>query len=207
MAEVTRDARAAVTDYAKYIDTGMKLLFPGEHIKKNAAAALAVADILGIDVDGAKRSLANFRGTWRRFEYKGTMKNGALLYDDYGHHPTEIEATVSAMREAFPEKKITLVFQPHLFSRTKEHLVNFGKALAKADRVILAPIYAAREKPDSSISSHDVVVEVKKYNPHALYLETFEDIADELDTNSSSKDVIITMGAGDIYKVANVPLD
>lgn len=203
---IAKAVRVPVTPYMKFFDKDLKLSFPGGHVRKNAAAALAVAHILGIDLDKAKKSLANFRGTWRRFEYKGTMKNGALLYDDYGHHPAEIEATVSAMRKAFSKKDITVVFQPHLFSRTKEHLVNFGKVLAKADRVILAPIYAAREKLDQSISSEKVLSEIQKYNSDVLCLETFSDIADELIKSASEKDIIITMGAGDIYKVGELLL-
>ena len=196
-----------VLDYMSHFHKDLKLSFPGEHVRKDASVALTVAQVLGIDGVRAAKSLAEFRGTWRRFEFKGKMENGALHYDDYGHHPTEIAATIAGAREMFPDKEITIVFQPHLFSRTKEHLKEFGEVLAKADYVILHDIYPAREPFDASISSADIVAEIQKKNKNVLYLKTFKEIAEELNTGTSDKDVIITMGAGDIYKVGDMLLD
>ncbi len=200
-AAATAAAKTQVVDYMEFFDAKLSLKFPGDHLRKDAAAALAVASILGIDQARAKKSLAEFCGTWRRFEYKGKMKSGALLYDDYGHHPTEIEATITGVREKFADKKLTIVFQPHLYSRTKDHLTDFARVLATADRIILAPIFAAREKPDLSVSSELLAQKVREKNANVQSLKTFDDIAAELHKSTSSADIIITLGAGDIYKV------
>ena len=109
----------------------------------------------------ALASLNKFSGPWRRFEYKGKTKKGVLVYDDYGHHPTEIKATLRGAREFFG-RKIYCVFQPHLYSRTKNHLIEFGASFEDADVIIVATIYAAREKDDKSINSQMLVGEIKK---------------------------------------------
>jgi UDP-N-acetylmuramate--alanine ligase len=202
IAPIVEESSRTVLDYMRSYDKELKLSFPGEHVRKDAAVALAVAKILGIDELEAKKSLAEFRGTWRRFEFKGKMRSGALVYDDYGHHPTEIAATISGAREMFPDKHITIVFQPHLFSRTKEHLKEFGEVLSKADRVILHDIYPARETFDSSISSADVMKRVSVVHKNVSHLKTFGEIEAEIKKTTTGNDVIFTMGAGDIYKVA-----
>ncbi len=198
-----KNAKAKIVDYAEFRKKDIQLKVPGAHNRENAAAALAVAHILEIEKKKAVKSLEDFQGTWRRFEYKGKMKNGAMVYDDYGHHPTEIAATLAGAREAYPDKKITIVFQPHLFSRTREHFNDFAKVLSHADRSVLAPIYAAREPFDKSVSSEKLILKVKERNKHALYFETFEGIVAELEKSSSKKDLIIVMGAGDITKLSD----
>ncbi|TSC67787.1 MAG: murC [Parcubacteria group bacterium Gr01-1014_73] len=130
-----------------------KLQVPGKHNIENAKAALAVAKLLGIDVAIAQSALSGFRGSWRRFEFRGKAKNGALVYDDYGHHPTEILATLAGARELFPKGKIVVVFQSHLYSRTKDHIKAFGKCFKDADEVVVLPIYPAREKDPGDINS------------------------------------------------------
>lgn len=202
IADVARKARCTVIDYELFSNMNLNLKVPGDHNLANAAAVLAVADVLGLSRKSAEKSLENFSGTWRRFEFKGKAKTGGLIYDDYGHHPTEIKATLKGARALFPDKRITVLFQPHLFSRTKQHLEDFSKAFVDADNVILAPIYPAREPFDPSITSDMVALEIVKKGGIA---NAFSDLnAVELHARKelgSDKDVLITMGAGDIYKI------
>ncbi len=193
------------SDSAKFYDAEMKLKVPGEHNRRNASIALAIADHLGIPKEIAIKSLESFSGTWRRFEYKGKTKTGAVVYDDYAHHPTEIAATLSGAREMFPEKKITIVFQPHLYSRTKLLFADFAKALGEADDVILLPIYAAREEKDETVSSKLLAAEIEKKNPNVIYSESFEDAASHL-LQKNENDAVMTMGAGDVYKISSLIL-
>ncbi len=194
---------AKIIDYTKFGRpvSKLQLKVAGEHNRKNASAALACSSAAGLDLGVAKKALENFSGTWRRFEYKGKMKSGALIYDDYAHHPAEIAATLSGARVSFPDKEITIIFQPHLYSRTKILLNDFAEALSKADYVILAPIYAAREKKDENISSRILVEKIKEKNDKVKHFESFSEIEDYLLKNAVEGDLLITMGAGDIYKV------
>lgn len=169
----------------------------GEHNRKNAKAALALAGVLRLDLAKAKDALSRFSGTWRRFEHKGRSRGGAEIYDDYAHHPTEIRATLSGAREKFPKNKIIAVFQPHLYSRTRILLDDFAMAFGAADEVILAPIYAAREPFDPGIRSEDIA---KRIGAKAVSRPDFESIISHLG-NAPKNSVIITLGAGDIYKV------
>src|SRR3989344_1803329 len=181
-----------------------KLKIPGKHNISNAKAALAVARALRIDETVALKALADFSGTWRRFEYRGKAKNDALVYDDYGHHPHEIEATLQGARELFPTQKITVVFQPHLYSRTKDHLKDFGKCFARADAVILLPIYPAREKDPGDINSQMVAEEIKKNGKDAHLVATFVEAAALAEKLSYSDSIIITLGAGETNRVADI---
>lgn len=183
---------------------GFKLHIPGAHNLLNARAALGVARVLKIPDAQALKSLSEFRGTWRRFEYRGKAANGALVYDDYGHHPTEILATLQGARELFPTQKIAVVFQPHLYSRTKHHLSGFGAAFKEASRVILLPIYPAREKDPGDISSEMVVDEVKKNGKDASIVKTCAEAAALAETLCGKGDVILTLGAGDTNRVADI---
>ncbi|MFA6050281.1 MAG: Mur ligase family protein [Candidatus Paceibacterota bacterium] len=198
---------AIIIDSDKYFDPTMKLLIPGEHNRRNASVALAIADHLGIPKEKAIESVKNFSGTWRRFEYKGKTKGGAIVYDDYGHHPTEIAATLSGARELYPDKKITIIFQPHLYSRTKLLFNDFVDSLSKADYVMLAPIYFAREEADPSISSELLAGKIKEKNENVLFFETFKEIKKAVLECSSENDVIIVMGAGDITEVGDMLID
>lgn len=198
--EVIKKTKSNIINYTK-IDANFKLKIPGEHNIKNAQAAMAVAKILNIKKEEALVSLNYFSGAWRRFEYKGKTKNGVLIYDDYGHHPTEIKATLKGAREFFGDKKIWCVFQPHLYSRTKLLLKDFGKSFGDADEVVLADIYAAREPKDKSINSKMLAEEITKNGGKAVYLNSFDKIAKFLAEKAEKGDVVITMGAGDIFKV------
>jgi UDP-N-acetylmuramate--alanine ligase len=197
---VAKKAKCKIVDYSK-IGKDFKGKIPGEHNIKNAQAALAVAKILKIKRENALKSLENFSGTWRRFEYKGKTKNGVLIYDDYAHHPTEIKATLRAGREFFGKRKIWCVFQPHLYSRTKILLEDFARSFRDADEVIITDIYAAREKNDKSIHAKSLGEKIKRYNKNVLYLKKFADIEKFLKKKAKDGDVIMTMGAGDIFKI------
>ena len=164
---------------------------------------MAASRILGINDKKSLTSLNKFIGTWRRFEYKGKTAKGSVVYDDYGHHPTEIKATLKGAREFFGKKKIFCVFQPHLYSRTKLLMKDFTESFSDADEVILADIYGAREKKDSSINSQMLVEEIKKNGKKAFYFKNFSEIERYITEKSDKESAIITMGAGDIYKILN----
>lgn len=204
VAPVLKNAVANIVDYSLGSLTP-KLAVPGEHNIKNAKAALAVARILGVDDEEAERLVAQFQGTWRRQEYKGKMENGALVYDDYAHHPTEIKATLQGFRAKYPEKRIRVVFQPHLYSRTKLLLNDFAQSFGGADEVIVAPIYAAREANDVTISAEILAQKIaddqKLSGLRVWAMIDFLTIEKYLRDTTTANDVIITMGAGDVYKV------
>lgn len=174
----------------------------GEFNKDNARAAAAAARAAFPDIseDSIRVSLKSFLGTWRRFEYKGKTKSGVEVYDDYAHHPSAIRVTLEGVRAKFPDKKITVAFHPHLFSRTRDLFSGFVTELAKADRVVLAPIFAAREADDGSVSSDSLAAAIAKINPNVKSLKDLDAVYTELSTTDSG--LIITMGAGDIYKVS-----
>lgn len=200
LTKVVKNTKAKIINYTK-VAADFNLKIPGAHNIKNAQAAMSVAEILKIDKSLATNSLNNFSGTWRRFEYKGETKNGALVYDDYGHHPTEIKATLKGVREFFGDKKIWCVFQPHLYSRTKMLLEDFGKSFKNADEVLLADIYAAREPKDKSINSKILAKKIMTNGGQAVYFDSFEKITNFLKEKNKNGDMIITMGAGDVYKI------
>ena len=197
-----------ITDYSKYLEKVPELLVPGIHNRMDAAAALAVADILGVKEEVSQKALSEFSGTWRRLEKKGETKEGVIVYDDYAHHPTEIRASLQALRELYPKdnKKITVLFQPHLYSRTKALFDNFVKSFDKADRVLLLPIYFAREDKDESVSSEKLAEAILKTgnNGEVRSFSSFE-LAEEFvkSLKLTEKDVFVTMGAGEAYKIAD----
>lgn len=193
---VLEGVSAKVVDYTKNPELTLKV--PGLHNRQNAQVAFAIANILGVSAGEAEKNIGEFGGTWRRFEYKGKTKEGALVYDDYAHHPSEVKVTIQAFREKFPEKKIKVVFQPHLFSRTKSLLDDFAESLSLADLVVVTPIYAAREKDEYGVSHLDLGNKI----PESRVVESVAGVEDVLDINQN--DVIVSMGAGDIYKVGDM---
>ncbi|OGI73709.1 hypothetical protein A3D42_00470 [Candidatus Nomurabacteria bacterium RIFCSPHIGHO2_02_FULL_41_18] len=194
----------AISDYSKYLDKVPKLSVPGEHNRQNAAAALSVADILKIPETLAQKSLAEFSGTWRRLEKRAETKEGTIIYDDYAHHPTEIRASLHALRELYPKKKITIVFQPHLYSRTKALFGDFTLSFGDAEKVLFLPIYFAREDNDESVSSHKLAQAVRLQGVDAEAMPDFEITEAYVKTlNLGKNDVFVTMGAGEAYKVAD----
>lgn len=193
-----RRVKAQIIDYSPYDVSGLNLRLPGAHNRENAKAVLALVSVLRSDPAKAEEALENFSGTWRRFEYKGKTKGGTEVYDDYAHHPTEVKATLGGAREKFPGKKIIVVFQPHLYSRTKLLFDDFVSDFKDADQIIFAPIYAAREPFDASITSQMLS---EKIGSKAVSFPDFTDIENYLKQNLKEEDILITMGAGDVYKV------
>ena len=182
-------------------DVVFSLHVPGQHNVYNAVAAIALTDLLGIPVQTTAGALLSYTGTDRRFEYKGTV-NGVTVIDDYAHHPTEITATLQAALN-YPHKTIWCVFQPHTYTRTKDFLSDFAKALSLADEIVLADIYAAREKDTLGISSRTLQAEIEKLGHRCYYFPTFSEIETFLSENCTKGDLLITMGAGDIVKVGD----
>ena len=171
----------------------------GKHNVCNALAALAMADYLGISMETAAQGLHHFTGTDRRFEYKGSI-GGVNIIDDYAHHPTEIAATLDAAKN-YPHKHLWCVFQPHTYTRTKAFLNDFAAALSKAEHVILADIYAARETDTLGISSKDLQEAILKLGGKCEYFPSFDEIENFLLENCIPDDLLITMGAGDVVKI------
>jgi UDP-N-acetylmuramate--alanine ligase len=209
IADVVKGINAKVINWNDYFDKNLILKIPGVHNKKDAAAATAAAAILGISKEDSENCLKSFPGTWKRFEFRGTLSNGTLLYDDYAHHPTEIKATLEGFRELYKkvdEWKITVVFQPHLFSRTKLLLNDFAKSFTDADKVLLLPIYYAREEDDGTISSEILATEINKQTNNAKAFSDFENAEKYLKNelkNMNNKNIIVTMGAGEAAKVGD----
>jgi len=203
VAPVSLGAEAKVIDVASYRKLVPNLTVLGEHNKKNAAFVLAVADILEIPQEKAQEALERFDGTWRRLEYKGKTKGGLHVYDDYAHHPTEIRASIEAIRGKYGDREITAIFEPHMYSRTRALLRDFSVAFEGADRVIVAPIYAAREPSDEETSAETFALEVRKHHKNVSWTSTLTEIPSLLsDTKDGS--VLLFMGAGDIYKIADL---
>ena len=166
----------------------------GRHNAVNALAAAGSAWMLGIEGDAVAEGLHSFRGAGRRMEFKGNF-NGADVYDDYAHHPGELAATIDAVR-TMPYKRVVLAFQPHTYTRTHALFADFVRELKKADVCVLAEIYAARERNTIGISSQDVAAQV----PGSVYCETLPQVTAYLRSIAQPGDIILTVGAGDIYR-------
>lgn len=186
--------------YKKEIFVGeIQLNVVGEHNVSNSLSAIACSMELGIPFETVKEGLFAFTGTERRFQKKGEF-NGVTVIDDYAHHPTEIEATLKSAKN-YPHKDLWVIFQPHTYTRTKAFLSDFAGALSHADKVILADIYAAREKDPGDVSSLDIVKQLKELGSDVYYFPTFEEIETFVKENCTNGDMLITMGAGDIVLI------
>lgn len=205
VAPVVEGIAATVVDYTKFFDPELPLKVLPLH-RINAAGVLAIASVLGVESGTAKAALAEFSGTWRRFEYKGATAKGAVLYDDYAHHPLEIKTTLASIREQFPDKKIRVAFHPHLYSRTKILMDDFAKAFEGASDVVLAPIFAAREQPDPTVSSEILAERITAEGTPARAVDSLDKIADYIKNEAGEGDLVVTMGAGDIYKAGEAAL-
>ncbi len=179
-------------DGRHYCHLDMEVL--GRHNAMNALAAAGTAWMLGIPGDITARGLHAFHGARRRLEFKGEY-NGAQIYDDYAHHPDELAATIAAVRTMPQCKRMVVAFQPHTYTRTKALFDDFVRELQKPDLVILAEIYAARERNTVGISSRDLLEHI----PGAVYCETLPEVTAQLKEIAQPGDVILTVGAGDIY--------
>ena len=174
----------------------------GRHNALNALAAAASAWMMGIPGEAVSRGLQSFHGAGRRMEFKGRW-HGADVYDDYAHHPDEVAATIDSVRTSFPGRRLVLVFQPHTYSRTKSLFDDFVSRLSQPDVVILAEIYAARERNTIGISSAHLAEKI----PGAVFCETLPDVTEYLRTHIHEDDVVITMGAGDIFRAGEALLE
>ncbi|MDO5538943.1 MAG: UDP-N-acetylmuramate--L-alanine ligase [Eubacteriales bacterium] len=176
-----------------------ELKVPGSHNIDNAVASLTLGHLLEIPEETLRQGLLEFTGTDRRFQHKGEI-GGVTVIDDYAHHPTEITATLNAAKQC-PHNTLWCVFQPHTYTRTKALMDDFAKALALADKVVLADIYAARETDTLGISSRTLQEHILTLGTDAYYFPSFDEIETFLLEKCVQGDLLITMGAGDIVKV------
>jgi UDP-N-acetylmuramate--alanine ligase len=174
---------------------------PGKHNVLNAAGAVAMAHQFNAKTDKVRDAVSCFEGTSRRFEYIGE-RNGAILIDDYGHHPEEIKATLRAAREFFPKHRIWCVFHPHTFSRTKALLSDFAQSFEDADRVIILDIYGSAREVQGGVHSEDLVEQAKKYHKNIAYIPTIDEVVEYLRDEIGRGDLVIAMGAGNVWEVA-----
>ncbi len=184
-----------------------ELNVPGRHNVYNALASIATAYILGVNPSDIKEHIKKFKGIHRRFDFLGEVK-GCKIIDDYAHHPTEIKATLEAARN-YPHREIWCVFQPHTFTRTKALLDDFAMSFDDADHIIITDIYAAREIDTGEISSEVLADEIKKHNSESnvYYMKDFDEISKYIYENMKSGDIILTMGAGDVYHIGKTIIE
>ena len=176
---------------------------PGKHNVLNALACIAICLKYNLDLNTIKSALYEFTGAHRRFEFKGKVNNIASVYDDYGHHPTEIVATAkSLMNKKYNESWV--VFQPHTYSRTKNLLNDFAEALMNFDHIIVLDIYAAREKNTYNISSKDLVNKIIELGKQAVYIPDFDDCVSYIKENINENDIVLTLGAGTVTNIGTL---
>jgi len=179
------------------------LNLPGQFNALNALAGISAGIEIGLPIDKIKNSLSKYKGAKRRFEYIGKLSSGALLFDDYAHHPTEIKKTLKAFHDSFNNKKIVCIFQPHTFSRTKTLFEDFVNSFSNADTVLIADIYPSlREKIDDSVSSEFLVRKMSTLHNSVMYLSDIPSVVKYISEKNFGQDyIIVSMGAGDIYKI------
>ena len=178
----------------------IELSVPGEHNTLNSLAAIVTAMYLGASFQQCQKSIATFKGAGRRFEFLGQY-NGADIVDDYAHHPAELEVTLTAAKQ-MGYKRVWAVFQPFTFSRTKMHLNAFAEALSIADKVVMTEIMGSREINTYGITTQDLADEI----PDSVWFDTFPKVADYLKENITEGDLVLTLGCGDVYKIAKLIL-
>ncbi len=175
-----------------------QLSIPGVHNVSNALAAIGMADYLGLDPLRTRETLRHFQGVERRFQIKGEA-DGVTVVDDYAHHPSEIRATLAGARQRYDGRRIWVVFQPHTYSRTKALMADFATAFGDADKVVVTAIYGAREQKDPSISAKDLVRTMT--HPQAIHIAGLSEVSAWVTGELERGDVLITMGAGDVWRV------
>lgn len=182
---------------------GINLSVLGAHNKRNAQLALALGRELGLDEELARAGLKAFTGTWRRLEYRGKTSFGTKVYDDYGHHPVEIAATMPALRNEYPKgkHKLYVFFQPHLYSRTKLFLNEFADSLKEADSVYALPIYAAREEHDPNITHQMLVNQLALLGVDAHPLAHLDEMQSRIEAINDNSAIVLNIGAGDAYTI------
>jgi UDP-N-acetylmuramate--alanine ligase len=205
--EQTGSATRARVSFPDRSQVDVRLILPGWHNVRNAAMTLGVAHVLGVDTSSAAEALSQFRGVERRFQVLGTRR-GVTVVDDYAHHPSEVVATLEAARQRFPGRRLVAVFQPHLFTRTKQHGEALGEALSAADVVIVTDVYPAREEPIPGVSGRSVADAAARAGaPVVEWIPAVQDLAPYLIAVLSDGDAVLTLGAGDITEVATDLLD
>lgn len=175
------------------------LHIPGIHNVLNALACITLCDAYGISKESIANVFLKFSGASRRFEFKGKI-NGASIYDDYGHHPTEVLATAKALQSK-KYNKSWVVFQPHTYSRTKTHLDDFAKALLGFDNILILDVYAARETNTYGVTSEDLVNKIKEYGKDAKYIHDFDECVSLIKENIRENDILLTLGAGTVTQI------
>jgi UDP-N-acetylmuramate--alanine ligase len=180
----------------------LEIPLPGRHNVANALAAVAVASALEVPFDKIASALAAFKGIDRRFDFQGTWR-GAQVVDDYAHHPTEVEATLQAARETVPQGRVHAIFQPHLFSRTRDQAHAFGRALLGADRLLVTSIFPAREEPIEGVTHH-LVIDAARRAGHrdVVACDDWNDAPEMLAGQVEPGDIVLTLGAGDVRGLA-----
>ncbi len=193
--------RTAFSVSYKGTDMGVfHLAVPGACNVANAAAAIAAAAELDVPWETIRQALAQFKGTKRRFEYVGSVR-GMDIYDDYAHHPHEIAASIEGIRAWFPQRRLVTVFQPHTFSRTKALLTEFAGAFGQSDIILIPDIYAsARESKSTEITAQHLVDAIAVHGKDARYVKDLDGTLEFLKTHGRDKDILVFMGAGDIYE-------
>ena len=186
--------------YQNKMLTNISLNINGYHNIYNSLAALALSHYYIDDITIIKKGLEKYHGVGRRFEYLGKF-NGAYVYDDYAHHPTEIKTTLESVKKVAHNQDYC-IFQSHTYSRTKEHLEDFANILSQFDNIIIAPIYPAREINTFNISEDMLVDKIKEKNPNVIYLDSFDSILEYIKNTVKEKDLVITVGAGPVNKIA-----
>lgn len=197
----TPTGTSAMVNFPGGRSVALRLRVPGLHNLRNAAAALGVVAALEGSLERAAEGLGAFTGVGRRFERLGEV-NGVAVVDDYAHHPTELVATLAAARQTFPKRRLVAVFQPHLYSRTQAHAEAMGVALAMADLVVVADVYAAREAPIAGVSGKLVADAAQRAGAAVIYEADRSQLARRVFDELESGDVVLTLGAGDITRVA-----
>ena len=183
----------------------ISLSIPGAHNVMNALACIAVCNEYGIEKEDIKNALFKYTGAHRRFEFKGSFNN-VSVYDDYGHHPTEITATANALKQK-KYNKSWVIFQPHTYSRTKTLLNDFANALLNFDNIIVTDIYAARENNTYDISSKDLVDKIKELGHDAIYISDFNEIVKYIKEHAKPSDIVLTLGAGTVTNIGPMLVD
>jgi len=175
----------------------------GDHNILNAASVIIVCHKLNLDMEKVREALQNFEGTSRRFEIVG-QRNGAILIDDYGHHPEEIKVTLKGAREKYPDKNLIAVFHPHSYSRTEALLQDFAQSFDSADKVIVLDIYGSARENTGKVTSLDLVNLINKYNrDKAEHIPTIDECVESLQDKIGDQDVVLTIGAGNVFEVVN----
>jgi UDP-N-acetylmuramate--alanine ligase len=177
-----------------------RLALPGRHGALNAAAALILAQSLGVSLDSISKTLEHFTGPSRRFQLLGEY-NGVPIIDDFAHHPTAIRYLLDAARHRFPGKRLIVVFQPHTYSRTGKLLKEFATSLLPADKIILLNIYASAREKSGYVSIKDLIVEIRRHRPDVEFRANLAEVAQYLEGSLQKNDVVLLIGAGDVYKI------